>query len=70
MKTKQLNVDLRSAMKRLRLGKILDTLPERLGIAEKDKVPIEDFLLMIFVDEIERRNSTATSRRADEAGPG
>lgn len=68
MKTKQLNVDLRSAMKRLRLGKILDTLPERLAIAEKDKVPIEDFLLMIFVDEIERRNSTATSRRADEAG--
>jgi DNA replication protein DnaC len=68
MKTKQLNADLRSAMKRLRLGKILDTLPERIAIAEKEKVPIEDFLLMIFVDEIERRNSTATLRRADEAG--
>lgn len=68
MKAKQLNADLRSAMKRLRLGKILDTLPERIAIAEKDKVPIEDFLLMIFADEIERRNSSATLRRADEAG--
>lgn len=68
MKAKQLNADLRSAMKRLRLGKILDTLPERIAIAEKDKMPIEDFLLMIFADEIERRNSSATLRRADEAG--
>lgn len=68
MTAKQLSVDLKSAMKRLRLGKILDTLPERLAVAEKEKLPIEDFLLMIFVDEIERRDSTASWRRANDAG--
>lgn len=68
MKTKSLSTELRSAMKRLRLGKILDTLAERIVMAEKEKVPIEDFLLMIFVDEIGRRDTSASSRRADEAG--
>ena len=68
MKSKVVSSELRSAMKRLRLGKILETLPDRLALAEKEKMPIEDFLQMIFSDEIERRNSTASSRRADEAG--
>ena len=37
-------------------------------LAEKDNMPIEDFLLMIFLDEIERRRGTAAARRADHAG--
>lgn len=68
MKTKIVSPELRSAMKRLRLGKILDTLPDRLALAEKEKMPIEDFLQMIFSDEIERRNSTASTLRAEQAG--
>ena len=68
MKSKTVNAELHSAMKRLRLGKILDTLPDRLALAEKEKMPLQDFLLMIFSDEIERRNSTASTRRADDAG--
>lgn len=68
MKSKTVSPELRSAMKRLRLGKILDTLADRLALAEKEKMATEDFLQMIFSDEIERRNSSASSRRADEAG--
>jgi DNA replication protein DnaC len=56
------------AMKDLRLGKLLDTLPERLTLAKKDSMPIDEFLLMLFTDEVERRRSTAATRRADEAG--
>jgi DNA replication protein DnaC len=55
-------------MKALRLGKLLETLPERLTLAEKDATPHEDFLLMLCMDEIDRRQSTAAARRADEAG--
>jgi DNA replication protein DnaC len=55
-------------MKTLRLGKLLDTLPDRLTLAEKDDMPRDEFLLMLFTDEINRRQSTATARRADEAG--
>ena len=68
MKSKTVSPALTTAMKRLRLGKILDTLADRLVLAEKEKMPIEDFLQMIFSDEIERRNSSASQRRADEAG--
>jgi DNA replication protein DnaC len=60
--------ELQSAMKKLSLGKILDALPQRISLAEKDDMPLEDFLLMVFVDEIERRRGAASARRADQAG--
>jgi DNA replication protein DnaC len=60
--------ELQSAIKKLSLGKILDALPQRISLAEKDDMPIEDFLLMVFVDEIERRRGAASARRADQAG--
>jgi len=60
--------ELKSAMKQLRLGKMLPTLADRIQLAKKDDLPIEDFLLMLFIDEIERRSSTAAARRAEEAG--
>ncbi len=65
---KTISAELQSAMKKLSLGKILDALPQRLSLAEKDDMPIEDFLLMVFVDEIERRRGAASARRADQAG--
>ena len=60
--------DLLSAMKKLSLGQIALTLAERIALAEKDAMPMEDFLLMIFLDEVERRRGTAAARRADQAG--
>lgn len=47
--------ELKSALKRLRLGMLTDTLAERIAMAEKEHLPMEDFLLMILTDEIEHR---------------
>jgi DNA replication protein DnaC len=60
--------ELVAAMKRLRLGGILPTLPERIALAEKDSTPFDDLLLVLLVDEIERRKSTAARHRAEVAG--
>ena len=68
MRTPPISPELSAAMKRLRLGKLLDTLAERLAFAKKDSMPIDEFLLLLFTDEIERRQSSAASRRAEEAG--
>src|SRR3954463_14537303 len=68
MRTPIVSPELRRAMKQLRLGKLLDTLPERLALASKDAMPTEDFLVLLFTDEIERRRSSAGERRAQEAG--
>jgi DNA replication protein DnaC len=60
--------ELRSALKQLRLGPMLETLPQRITLAETNEIPYQDFLLTIVVDEIERRQSTAATRRSTEAG--
>jgi len=68
MASKTLSPELVQAMKELRLGQILPTLADRIGLAEKSDLPIEDFLLGVFSDEIARRQDASASRRADEAG--
>ncbi|HPV77503.1 MAG TPA: ATP-binding protein [Gemmatimonadaceae bacterium] len=60
--------DLVNALKRLKLGRVLDTLPDRLVLAEKQDMSFDDLLLLILTDEIARRDSTATDNRAREAG--
>jgi DNA replication protein DnaC len=59
--------DLNHALKRLKLGRMLDTLPERLALARQQKLPHQDFLLMLLGDEVERRESNAVSIRAQRA---
>ncbi len=68
MVTTPLGVELVAAMRRLRLGRLVPTLAERIALAEKQDMPFEDFLLMLFTDEIQRRDNSATERRAQEAG--
>lgn len=60
--------DLKTSLKRLKLGRLLDTLPERLALARQQKLPHQDFLLMLLSDEVERRDSNATTLRANKAG--
>lgn len=62
------NPDLVSALKRLRLGRVADTLPDRLVLADKQEMSFDELLLMILTDEIARRDSAAADNRADEAG--
>lgn len=68
MASKTLSPELVQVMKDLRLGQILHTLTERIDLAEKDELPLQDFLLGLFSDEVERRRETSTARRAHDAG--
>jgi DNA replication protein DnaC len=45
-------------------------LADRIGLAEKDELPLQDVLLGLFSDEVERRRDASTSRRAHDAGLG
>lgn len=68
MSNHAISTELRDAIKRLRLGPVLDTLAERITLAEKQAMPLQDFLLMILSDEISRRQTSAARRRAEDAG--
>ena len=63
-----IEADLKSTLKRLKLGRLLDTLPGRLALARQQKLPHQDFLLMVLRDEVERRDSNAAALRAKKAG--
>lgn len=65
--TRELNPELVDALKRLRLGRIALSLPERLVLADKQEMSFDDLLLMILTDEISRRDNTAADNRAAEA---
>ena len=66
--TPSLNPELVDALKRLRLGRIAASLPERLVLAEQQEMSFDDLLLMILTDEIARRDNAATDNRAAQAG--
>lgn len=68
MGARTLRGELRDVMKQLRLGQLLPTLAERITLAEKQEMPLEDFLLGLFTDEVQRRRSAAATRRAYSAG--
>jgi DNA replication protein DnaC len=59
--------DLKSVLKRLKLGRMLDTLPERLTMARQHKTPHQDFLLLALSGEAERREGCAAELRAQKA---
>ena len=63
-----LNPELVTALKRLRLGRIAASLPERLVLADKQETSFDDLLLMLLTDEIARRDNAATDNRAAQAG--
>jgi DNA replication protein DnaC len=66
MRTHRLDPELVGALKRLKLGRIVDTLPDRLLLAEKQDLSFEQLLLLTLSDEIQRRDSTAAERRAQD----
>jgi DNA replication protein DnaC len=62
-----IETDLKTTLKRLKLGRLIDTLPDRLALARQQKLPHQDFLLMVLGDEVERRESNAVTFRATKA---
>jgi DNA replication protein DnaC len=67
MSTPVVSPELRGALKRLKLGYLIDVLPERLLLADKQDMSFDELLLVLLTDEIGRRDSTAATRRAQQA---
>lgn len=67
MTTDSIANDLKTTLRRLRLGPMLDTLPERLTLARQQKMPHQDFLLLVLADEVSRRDSVGATLRAQRA---
>lgn len=61
------SVELRNALRRLKLSPMLHTLPERLRWARERAQPHQDFLELVLAEECERRNQLAASQRAVRA---
>jgi len=62
--TDPLSPDLRSVLRRLKLSRMSDTLPERLVLARQQKMPHQDFLLLALSDEASRRDGQSALLRA------
>jgi DNA replication protein DnaC len=59
--------DLKTVLRRLKLSRILDALPERLALARQQKMPHQDLLLLVLSDEVARRDTLAVTLRVQKA---
>jgi DNA replication protein DnaC len=60
--------DLRRLARRLKLGKILPTLPERVALARAQQLDYVAFLTLLLADEVQRRDHVGLERRLQQAG--
>lgn len=67
MNTEVITPELKTVLRRLKLSRILDTLPERLTMARTQQMPHQDLLLLVLSDEASRRDSLAATFRAERA---
>src|SRR5436853_5452963 len=67
MTTEVISPDLKVVLRRLKLSRMLDTLPERLVLARQQKMPHQDWLLLVLSDEATRRDSLGVSLRSQKA---
>jgi len=65
--TDVINPDLKTVLRRLKLSRILDVLPDRLTLARQQKMPHQDLLLLVLSDEVARRESLAVTLRVQKA---
>ncbi len=61
------SAELKILMRRLKLGRLLDTLPERLALARQHDLTHMQFLEQLFSDEVQRRDSDSAGLRARAA---
>jgi len=62
-----ISADLRATLRRLKLGQVLDTLPERLVLASAHGLAHTEFLELVLSDEVSRRDRTSAALRAKAA---
>jgi DNA replication protein DnaC len=62
-----IDAELKTLLRRVKLGRVLDTLPERLTLARAESLPHSDFLTLVLADEVERRDRSSAELRARAA---
>jgi DNA replication protein DnaC len=62
------SAELKQVLRALKLGKLLDTLPERLTLARQQHLAHADFLELVLSDEVTRRDANSAALRARAAG--
>ena len=60
--------ELKALLRRVKLGRCLDTLPERLALARTGGMGHAEFLELVLADEVERRERTSADLRGRAAG--
>jgi DNA replication protein DnaC len=60
--------ELKALLRRVKLGRCLDTLPERLTLAHQQKLSHHEFLEVLLADEVTRRDVQSAQLRARTAG--
>lgn len=63
-----ITAELKAVLRQVKLGRCLDTLPERLALARSADMAHADFLELVLSDEVTRRETTSASLRARAAG--
>lgn len=63
-----LDPDLLQLLKRLKLGALAATLPERLVLARAQHLDYAAFLTLLLADEVQRRDQQSLDRHLDQAG--
>jgi len=63
-----IDADLLRLLKRLKLGALAPTLPERLTLARAQQLDYAAFLTLLLADEVQRRDQLAVDRRVLSAG--
>ena len=62
------DADLMRLLKRLKLGQLVPTLPERLTLARAQQLDYVAFLTLLLADEVQRRDHQALERHLVQAG--
>jgi DNA replication protein DnaC len=60
--------ELKPLLKRLKLGNLLNTLPERLALARQDQLDYVTFLQILLADEVTRRDNHNLEVHLQKAG--
>ncbi|MGF1598075.1 MAG: IS21-like element helper ATPase IstB [Acidimicrobiales bacterium] len=60
--------ELKALLRRVKLRRCLDTLPERLALAHTAQMGHAEFLELVLADEVTRRENTSADRRGRAAG--
>jgi DNA replication protein DnaC len=66
--TPMVTAELKALLRQVKLGRCLDTLPERLALATTGGLGHAEFLELVLADEVSRRETSSAALRARTAG--